>query len=106
MPDETYHLWRSFPTAPHWRWAFDIVKDADVDDGYRIIDYDQAVADGAMMHAFHDHMLRPALVRGLIDEDEGKGETMAFVYTGEPGHFESAVRTFDHLSIGATGRAV
>jgi hypothetical protein len=104
MAENVYHMWRSFPSKPHWRWAFDVAQDEASEDGYKIADYDPAVADGALMHAFHEHMPRPALTRGLVDGSEEQGETIGFVYEGESGHFDSAVRTFRDLMIGATGR--
>lgn len=50
MATETYHLWRQYPTAPFYRWACEVVEDAEAPDGYRVLRHDPIVADTALFH--------------------------------------------------------
>jgi len=47
---ETWHLWRSYPTMPFYRWACEVAVDAEAPEGYRTLTHDPVVADTAFFH--------------------------------------------------------
>ncbi len=104
MSGMTAHIHREYDVAPFMRFAMTVVEDDNTDHGYRVSDYDPAVADSVFMSAFHHHMARPTrtIVGGSDGDIEWSGPKI--VYPKQPGFFDSATRSVPNATRCHSGR--
>jgi len=104
MGDRAYHLWRRFPGRPSRLWACTLAKDSTVEDGYRVSDFDPAIADAGFLHRMADMLRTPQRVRSSVREGSTILETARYINPGEPGHFGVAVRMIPDAVLRGEGR--
>lgn len=98
-----FHLWRRYATAPYRRFACTVEK-ADTEDGFRITDYDENVADVHFLHSV-THTLRSHHTVRTGEEDGTKiVENIEYVGPEHPEHFESAIRMVPGAVLRGVGR--
>lgn len=86
------HIHREYGVAPFLRFAMTVEEDLSTDHGYRVVDYDPAVADGPFMSAFHTHMSRPLQTAEGGDFKGGTWRGHKIVYPKQPNFFDAATR--------------
>lgn len=97
---ETFHLWRQYPTAPFYRWACEVVADAEAPEGYRVIAHDPIVADTTFFHRLSASMARPVDVLAMKQD---KGIVAHEAQRKEPGsddYFAHAIRAVEGAILG------
>ena len=96
------HLWRSYQVPPYDRFALTIEYDPKAEYGYRITDFDPAVADASFIAAFNEHMRLPTLVGFPISEKGEEGHH--WEHAGTEKHCYAAARTFPRGTVCGRGR--
>ena len=105
MADRAFHLWRKYPTEPYRRWAC-TVRQEDTEDGFRVIDYDDHVADIHFLHTMQDTLRAHHPVRDSVEHDGVLVETRDYAGPDHPEHFETAIRLVPNAVLRGTGRPV
>lgn len=101
---DNYHLWRQYPTAPFMRFACTVQRDENTEDGFRIVDYDENVADVHFLHTVHLTLRSNHPIR--FNDDEGDTIREGIVYAGpeHPEHFATAIRMVPDAYLRPMGR--
>jgi hypothetical protein len=86
------------------RFACSLVEDAGTELGYRVVDYDPAVADPTFTHGLHSHMRRAHPVNREATDDDGVVDVTTIAHPKDSGHFQEAVRSMPGARFRATGR--
>lgn len=89
---DTYHLWRQYPTAPYYRWACEVVEDAEAPDGYRVLRSDPIVADTAFFHRLATAMTAEHEVLAMKQDRTRIAHVAERKSRGTEDYFEHAIR--------------
>jgi hypothetical protein len=97
---ETYNLWRYFKGSKTHQWACELKQESGADHGFKVVDYDHAVADSLFWDQVANHFeSRHLIKRGAKDGDRYTVEVVE-LSPGDDEYFENAVRTIPNTIFG------
>jgi len=98
---ETYNLWRYFKgRQPNQVWACTLEKDLKADHGFKVLDFDDVVADSVFWARLSKCFEKP--VRALIGHSHGdtRVDEVVELSPKDEGYFGVAVRQLPMATIG------
>lgn len=101
----TYHLWRSYPNPPYFRWACDLIPARSKAVGYEMVAHDVNVADYQFLADMAKTFSGPIEGVTQAPSEPGTRSMMLTRYQpGQPGFFEQAVRRIPNGVLRSTGK--
>jgi hypothetical protein len=100
----TFYLWRKYLTVPFLRYACTVEK-ADTEEGYRVADYDEHVADISFLHGMQDVLRAHHPIRGGGSDSQGlTWESVTYAGPEHPDHLGTAIRLVPDAVVRGIGR--